>query len=275
LLKGPRAESEKSEMLKERYGDVAVTLRGNVAEVEIRRPPNNFFDHALIRDLADALDELDVTRECRAVVLCSEGKSFCAGANFANRSASVLDDGSPRGRNPLYEEAVRLFSCRKPVVAAVQGAAIGGGFGLAVFADFRVAAPEARFAANFVKLGIHPGFGLTHTLPELIGQQKAAEMFMTGERIDGETALKWGLVDRLVPLASVREEAFKLANAIAVNAPLAVQSTRLTLRRALAAKVQEQTDREGAEQSWLSRTEDHKEGVKSVAERRPGNFQAR
>ncbi len=262
-------------MLKERYGDVGVTMRGHVAEVEIRRPPNNFFDHELIRDIADALDDLDQTRECRAVVLCSEGKSFCAGANFSNRSASVLDSGSPRGRNPLYQEAVRLFSTQKPVIAAVQGAAIGGGFGLAVFADFRVACPEARFAANFVKLGIHPGFGLTHTLPRIIGEQKAAEMFLTGVRIDGETAMKWGLVDRLVPLDSVRAEAFALANAIAENAPLAVQSTRLTLRRKLAAEVQEQTDREGAEQTWLARTEDHAEGVRSVAERRPGVYQAR
>ncbi len=262
-------------MLKERYGDVAVTLRGHVAELEIQRPPHNFFDHDLIRHLADALDDVDRTVECRAVVLCSQGKAFCAGANFSNRQASVLDSGSPRGRNPLYQEAVRLFSCAKPVIAAVQGPAIGGGFGLAVFADFRVACPEARFAANFVKLGIHPGFGLTHTLPRLIGEQKAAEMFLIGERIDGETAFQWGLVDRLVPQESVRAEAFKMAEAIAENAPLAVQSTRLTLRRKLAAEVQEQTDREGAEQTWLARTEDHQEGVKSVAERRPGKFAAR
>ena len=142
-------------MLKERYGDVAVTLSANVAQLEIRRPPNNFFDHALIRDLADALEDLDQVVECRAIVLCSEGKAFCAGANFDNRGPSVIDDSVPRSRNPLYQEAVRLFANTKPVVAAVQGPAIGGGFGLAVFADFRIASPEARFAANFVKLGIH------------------------------------------------------------------------------------------------------------------------
>ncbi len=262
-------------MLKERYGDVAVTLSANVAQLEIRRPPNNFFDHALIRDLADALEDLDHVVECRAIVLCSEGKAFCAGANFDNRGPSVIDDSVPRSRNPLYQEAVRLFANTKPVVAAVQGPAIGGGFGLAVFADFRIASPEARFAANFVKLGIHPGFGLTYTLPRLIGQQRAAEMFLTGVRIDGETALQWGLADRLVPLASVRETALAFAASIAENAPLAVQSTRLTLRRHLAGHVQEQTDREGAEQSWLSRTEDNKEGLRAVAERRPGKFLAR
>lgn len=262
-------------MLKERYGDVAVTLRDHVVTLEIQRPPNNFFDHALIRDLADVLGDVDRTTDARVVLLCSQGKAFCAGANFAPGQASVLDDSNPRGRNPLYEEAVRLFACRKPVIAVVQGPAIGGGLGLAVFADFRIASPEARFAANFVKLGIHPGFGLTYTLPRLMGEQRAAEMFMTGERIDGETAHRWGLVDWLAPAESLRDEAWKRAQSIAVNAPLAVQSTRLTLRRELAARVEAQTDREGAEQSWLARTEDHKEGVRSVGAREAGQFKAR
>jgi len=262
-------------MIQDRYGDVAATLQDHVVTLEIQRPPHNFFDHALIRDLADALRDIDATTEARVVLLCAQGKSFCAGANFASGRDSVLDSAAPRGRNPLYEEAVRLFSNKKPVIAAVQGAAIGGGFGLAVFADFRVASPDARFGANFVKLGIHPGFGLTYTLPRLIGEQRAAEMFLTGERINGETALAWGLVDRLVPAESLREDAFAFARSIAVNAPLAVQSTRLTLRREMAARVEAQTDREGAEQTWLAATQDHKEGVRSVAAREPGNFQAR
>jgi enoyl-CoA hydratase/carnithine racemase len=260
-------------MVAERFGDIAATLENHVALLEIRRPPHNFFDHQLIRDLASAFEELDAERECRAIVLASEGKAFCAGANFQNRG--VLDISQTRGRNPLYDEAVRLFSCAKPVIAAVQGPAIGGGLGLAVMADFRVASPEARFAANFVKLGIHPGFGLTVTLPRLIGEQKAALMFLTGRRIDGEEAVRWGLADVLAPHEKVRAEAVKLAAEIAENAPLAVQSTRTTLRRHLAAAVREQTDREGAEQSWLSRTEDHKEGIRAVSERRPGKFAAR
>lgn len=262
-------------MFKDRYGDVAASLQNHVVTLEIQRPPHNFFDHALIRDLADALRDIDASTEARVVLLCAQGKSFCAGANFARGQASVLDSSTPRGRNPLYEEAVRLFSNKKPVIAAVQGAAIGGGFGLAVFADFRIASPDARFGANFVKLGIHPGFGLTYTLPRLIGEQRAAEMFLTGERINGETAHAWSLVDRLVPAESLREEAFAFARSIAVNAPLAVQSTRLTLRREMAARVEAQTDREGAEQTWLASTQDHKEGVRSVAAREPGNFQAR
>jgi enoyl-CoA hydratase/carnithine racemase len=259
-------------MIKEKYGDVAVALAGHVAQLEIRRPPHNFFDVQLIRDLADAFNALDADSDCRALVLSSEGKSFCAGANFTNRLASSGAEPARSGGNPLYSEGVRLFSCKKPVVAAIQGAAIGGGLGLALVADFRVASPEARFAANFVKIGIHPGFGLTYTLPRLIGAQKAAMMFYTGRRIAADEAVTWGLADVLVESARLRQAAVELAAEISENAPLAVVSTRATMRRGLADAVKAQTDLEFTEQSWLMRTEDHREGVKAVAERRPGRF---
>jgi enoyl-CoA hydratase/carnithine racemase len=255
-------------MIEERYGDVSVTLDGNVAEVEIHRPPHNFLDVALIRSLADALEALDRTPECRVSVLCAEGRSFCAGANFGSREGEAPSSTA----NPLYAQAVRLFACRKPIVAAVQGAAIGGGVGLALVADFRVVSPEARFSANFVKLGIHPGFGLTHTLPRLIGQQRAALMFYTGRRIRGEEAVAWGLADLLAEADRLRAVAADLACEIAEGAPLALLSTRATMRQGLAEAVRAQTDHEAKEQSWLFRTEDHREGVKAVAERRPGRF---
>jgi enoyl-CoA hydratase/carnithine racemase len=244
----------------------------HVALVEIHRPPHNFFDHDLIRCLADAFEALDGELDCRAIMLASEGKSFCAGANFQNRKDEGDDEPAKIAANPLYAEAVRLFSCKKPIVAAIQGAAIGGGFGLAMAADFRVACPEARFAANFVRLGIHPGFGLTHTLPRLIGVQKASLMFYTARRIDGETALEMGIADVLVSKESLRDEAFSLASEIAEGAPLALLSTRATMRQGLADAVKAQTDHEFAEQEKLFNTEDHKEGVRAVTERRPGSF---
>jgi enoyl-CoA hydratase/carnithine racemase len=261
-------------MTEAKYGDVSVAMKGNVATVEIHRPPHNYFDVALIKDLVSAFDQLDNDMDCRASVLCAEGKSFCAGANFANRTPVGAEPGQAGG-NPLYSEAVRLFSCKKPIVAAVQGPAIGGGFGLALVADFRVASPEARFAANFVKIGFHPGFGLTHTLPRLIGHQKAALMFLTGRRITGAEALEWGLADVLAEPDKLREAANALAAEIAENAPLALLSTRGTMRRGLAEAVKAQTDIEFIEQSRLMKTEDHREGVKAVAERRPGRFVGR
>src|SRR5271157_5922825 len=104
-----------------RYGDVSVEMKGNVAEVEIRRPPHNFFDVQLIHDLAEAFNALDADSACRASVLCAEGKSFCAGANFASRALSTPDPTHSGSENLLYFEAVRLFGCKKPVIAAIQG----------------------------------------------------------------------------------------------------------------------------------------------------------
>jgi len=261
-------------MTQSRYGDASVSIDNHVALVEIHRPPHNYFDVQLIRDLASAFNDLDADPACRALVLAAEGKSFCAGANFANRNPTGATETS-QGGNPLYAEGVRLFSCKKPVVAAIQGADIGGGLGLALVADFRVVTREARFAGNFVKIGIHPGFGLTYTLPRLIGSQKASLLLLTGRRIDGEEALAMGLADVLVEPDKLRSAALGLAREIAENAPLAVLSTRATMRRGLAEAVKAQTDHEFVEQARLMRTEDHKEGIKAVAERRVGNFVGR
>lgn len=253
--------------MKSNYGEISFSRNGHVALLEINRPPYNHVTVDLMRDLADALNEIDAELGLRVAVLTSAGKAFCAGADLTAPTGIV----SP-GINALYVEAVRLFSTGKPIVAAVQGAAVGAGLGLALVADFRIAAPEARFTANFVKLGFHPGFGITHTLPRLIGEQRAALMCLTGRRIKADEALAWGLVDEVVPLEGLREAALRLAGEIAENAPLAVQSTRATLRGELAAAVKAQTDHEFAEQTALRKTKDFAEGVRAVAERRPGRF---
>jgi enoyl-CoA hydratase/carnithine racemase len=261
------------------YKDIGVDIAGFVATIEIRRPPHNFFDVALINEIADALDALDADDACRAVVLAAQGKSFCAGANFGD--GSTLDASGQRpgeAMSPiahLYTHAVRLFGSRKPIIGAIHGAAVGGGLGLALVPDFRVTCPEARFCANFTRLGFHPGFGLTVTLPELIGTANAAMMFYTSRRITGDEALRVGLADILVPQAEVRAAAQKLAAEIAENAPLGVAATRATLRAGLAERVRAATAHELAEQTRLRATTDFKEGVRAMAERRVPNFVAK
>jgi enoyl-CoA hydratase/carnithine racemase len=275
--------SAENDVLTRDFADIGVALDGHVATVEIRRPPHNFFDYPLIEQLADAFSGLDEMPDCRAIVLCADGKNFCAGANFGsgtNDSDDGDDDFSANGFRTttqfLYREAVRLFRCRKPVVGAIQGSAIGGGLGVALVPDFRVASPETRFAANFARLGIHPGFGLTVTLPRLVGPQKAALMFYTGRRVRGEDAHAWGLADVLVERTeSIRPAALELAAEIAESAPLATVSVRATLRTGLADEIAKATEHELREQQWLRETEDAAEGIRSVAERRPGNFVAR
>jgi len=256
--------------MKARYGEVSARLEGHVALLEIDRPPHNFVSVSLMRDLADALDDVDAERAARVSLLTAAGKSFSAGADLA--SPSGVGGEGMNGIGALYVEAARLFAVKKPIVAAIQGAAVGAGLGLALVADFRVVSPEARFAANFVKLGFHPGFAITHTLPRIIGPQRAALMCLTGRRIKGEEALAWGLADHLAPLAELRAAALDLAREIAEAAPLAVVATRATLRAGLLEAVKRQTEHELKEQTWLRATDDFAEGVRSVNARRPGVF---
>lgn len=261
--------------MEKKQGDVQVTdAGGHVALVEIQRGPNNFFDQDLICDLADLFNELDEDDDVRVIVLASQGKHFCAGANFGGggRDNAARADRDPNSPNPLYAEAVRLFSSKKQVIAAVQGAAVGGGFGLAMYPDFRVGCPEARFTSNFVKLGFTPGFGLTYTLARIIGQQNAIDLFYTGRRIGGEEAKAMGILDRIVPIEEVRSAAIAFAQEIAENAPIALMTVRAAMRGDIAEQVRLATDQESADQYMCQQTNDHKEGVKAVAERRVGNF---
>ena len=253
--------------------NIGVTLDGHVAVVELRRPPNNFMDVDLIADLATALELLDNDPACRSIVLAAEGKHFCAGGNLKQRLEAEAQGTKfvPASRH-VYKEARRLVQTRKPIIAAVHGSAIGAGLGLALVADFRVTCKEARFAANFTSIGFHPGFGMTVTLPRLVGQQRARWMFLTGERIPGDDAYAMGLADRLVEQDQVRSVALEMALRIAENAPLAVQATRETLNQEFIAAFRAATERESFEQNWLRETNDYREGVQASSERRKAEF---
>lgn len=245
---------------------VSVRKDGHVAIIEFSNPPNNHANAAILKELADAFEAQDNDKDVRALVLCSSGKNFCAGADFAPTGANTGISEVEQ----FYVQAARMFGASKPVVAAVQGAAVGAGLGLALVGDFRVAGEDARFAANFVKLGFHPGFGITHVLPRLIGVQKASLVLYTGRRFKAEEALALGLADQIA--ADPISAAIELAHEIAENAPLAVQATRKTLRGDIAEAVKTQTAHELKEQTWLRATADFAEGVKAVSERRPGRF---
>jgi 2-(1,2-epoxy-1,2-dihydrophenyl)acetyl-CoA isomerase len=239
----------------------------HVAVVEFDNPPHNHFDPGLLAAIADAYEECDTDARVRAIVLCSTGKHFCAGADFGGDEGFAVQS--------FYDAAYRMFKAQTPVVAAVQGAAVGGGLGLAMSADFRIATPATRFQANFVRLGLHHGFGLTVSLPRVVGEQTAAELLLTGAAVKGEEALSIGLCDGLAstePADDLRTKARDFAAEIAAGAPLAVRSIRATMRGDLAERIREATAREAEEQARLFATEDFKEGVAATAERRPPNF---
>jgi enoyl-CoA hydratase/carnithine racemase len=243
--------------------DVTITVADGVAIVEIHRGPSNFFDEELLRALVQALHDVDAHPAAHSVVLCSEGKHFCAGAD--------LRDVTAEGIRRIYRQAFALFTARLPIVAAVQGAAIGGGLGLALAADFRVARSDARFSANFARLGFHHGFGLSVTLPAAVGRHRALDLLYTGRTIFGAEAYDLGLCDRLTE-RDPRDVAFTLAAEIAQSAPLSVAAIRATMRRQLVPDIWSALEAEADAQAALLGTADLKEGIDASINRRTPMF---
>jgi len=254
--------------------DISVEMDGHVAVITLRRPPHNYLSAGITHSLGELFAELDEDPRCRSLVLLAEGKNFCAGARHDPNDPETLvpNQDDPQTR---YRTVARLFGNRKPIVAGIQGAVVGAGFGLSMLADFRVAAPNARFAANFVKIGFCPGFGLPHTLPRVIGPQRTALMFLTGRRFTAEEVLPWGLVDEIAPLEDLPAAAMRLAKEMAENAPLGMAATRARLRDGLAEDVRASLEIDSPEQTRLRLTEDHLEGVIAYRDRRPANFAGR
>lgn len=251
--------------------DVQSTQNGTIGEIRFAKPPFNYACPELLRRIADAIDGFDANPDVRCLLLSSEGKAFCAGADLAGDDSITSADGMTAIAG-LYEQALRIFRRKKPMVAAVQGAAVGAGLGLVLTADFRVAAPAARFSANFVRLGFHPGFALTHILPRLVGEQRAAWMMLSAARVKPDEALPWGLADRLSGQDDVMAAARAMAAEIAENAPLALIAVRQTLMAGVADAAEAAMRHEHEQQTILKQTADYAEGVASVFERRDANF---
>jgi enoyl-CoA hydratase/carnithine racemase len=256
-------------------GEVSIERVGDVAVVTLRRPPHNLLTEPVLGAVADAVTGL--TDTVGAVVVCSEGRSFCAGADFRSSNAP---DPTDRGdfettTGAFYRQAERIFAAPLPMVAAVQGAAIGAGFGLALACDLCVAGEGGWFQANFVRLGIHPGFALSATLPRALGPGRAADLLLTGRRVDAAEALTLGLVQRVVARGDERAAALEVAQMIASGAPLAVRSTRATLRHGLAEAARLAMAHELQEQSALAGTADAVEGVHAMLEGRAPVFEGR
>ena len=201
-----------------KYTDIGVEKHGHVGLIEIRKPPLNFFDISLINQIADALEEFDKDIEIRASVLAAQGKAFCAGANFSDPKRQEQEAQRAKAiRPPTCRSTISI--CRPCASSATRSRSSppcmappsAAGSALRYRADFRVTCPEARFAANFTKLGFHPGFGLTATLPELVGKNNAELIFYTSRRVTGEEATRMGLANICVPQDQVRAEAMKLA----------------------------------------------------------------
>jgi len=205
------------------------------------------------------------------------GGSFCAGADFRSGEAPDPTDqaGFVERTGAFYEQAVRIFDSPVPLVAAVQGAAIGAGFGLALACDLCVVGELGWFQANFVRLGIHPGFALSATLGRVVGPGRASELLLTGRRVVAAEAGRIGIAQRVVPHGDEVDVALEMALQIATGAPLAVSATRATLRAGLAGVAREAMRHELAEQAALAGTADAVEGVRAMLEGRDPRFEGR
>ncbi len=254
-----------------------IEVHGNVGVVIMDRPPHNFLNFRQIHDIADALEKMQNDMSIRCAVLAADGRSFCAGADFAGDGVGGGDEEVVGGDATLalYQGSGRLFDITLPIVGAIQGPAVGGGLGLAMVPDIRITCPEARFSANFASLGIHQGFGMSVTLPQLLGPSRAAQVLYSAKRYKGEEAVAIGLADECVPSDQVRERALEVATEIAANAPLALRAIKSTLRLGLGDQVREITQREAQLQAELSASDDAKEGIAAVGERRAGDFKGK
>ena len=252
-------------------------VHGNVGVVIMDRPPHNFLNFRQIHDIADALEEMQNDMSIRCAVLAADGRSFCAGADFAGDGVGGGDDEVVGGDATLalYQGSGRLCAVTRPIVGAIQGPAVGGGLGLAMVPDIRITCPDARFSANFASLGIHQGFGMSVTLPQLLGPSRAAQVLYSAKRYTGEEAGAIGLADECGPSEQGRERALEVATEIAANAPLALRAIKSTLRLGLGDRVREITQREAQLQAELSASDDAKEGIAAVGERRAGNFKGK
>lgn len=255
---------------------ILVERKGNVALVTLNRPEAmNAINTEMAQSLSRVFSELDSDAETRVIVLTGAGeKAFSAGADLKERIGLSLQ-GLEAQRRMLVRAFDAVGSARKPVIAAVNGYALGGGFELALLCDFIIAGDHARLGLPEVKRGIIPGGGGTQTLPRLVGKAVAKQMIFTGEPIDAQEAFRLGIVVKVVPGSKVVEEALEIAEVIARNAPLAVIQAKRAID--VGAEIDLQSGRAFELEAYnvCLRSEDREEGIRAFAEGRAPDFKGR
>jgi 2-(1,2-epoxy-1,2-dihydrophenyl)acetyl-CoA isomerase len=228
--------------------------------------------------IAEACAAIDADPQVRCAILTGEGKAFSAGGDIkamqsrtGNFAGSPVDIGN--GYRTNIHRALRALEALKvPLIAAINGPAIGLGCDLACLADIRIASDRAKFGVTFLKLGLVPGDGGTWLLPRVIGESRAAELFFTGDVIDARTACDWGLVNRVVPHEELRDEAQALAARIAAMPPQALRQTKMMLRQGRTISYDNALELAASTQAQMHHTKDHEEGVAALLERRTPHF---
>jgi enoyl-CoA hydratase/carnithine racemase len=246
---------------------------GAVGVITLDRPENrNSMTPELLDAFAAASARARADATIRALIVTGTGGCFSSGADF--KSTIQRDTGeAPHERSyAMYVPFLSLLDIEVPVIGALNGHAVGGGFGLALVCDIRIGALGAKYGANFVTLGLAPGMAISYLLPRLIGVAHANELLLTGRRVDGSEAERLGILNRAVPAEEVRPAAFELARTIAANAPIAVRYTKAAIRRGLALTVREAAREEAVAQAETVASNDCKEGIAALLEKRTPVF---
>lgn len=246
----------------------------HIATITLNRPENrNSMTEDVLNGIVDAVDSVRSDDSVRCVVITGKGKSFCAGADFKSgaqrRGGSLLPNERSFG---MYKPFLSVLDIEVPVIGALNGHAIGGGLGLAMVCDIRVANEEAKYGANFTKLGLHPGMATTYFLPRFVGIPRAAELLLTGRIITGAEAAAIGLVNHAVAPDNVGEKAREIAQEVASCAPIANRWTKRSLYEHSHWTPYMAAQHEAELQSRTIETEDHKEGVAALLEKRAAKF---
>jgi enoyl-CoA hydratase/carnithine racemase len=259
----------------------------HVALLRLNRPPRNVMSPELLDAFSRTLARATADPTVRALVITGgslepgRGQHFCAGADLGTDALPGVAQplggapGSAEQLRDVYAPFLGLLDVAIPTVAAVNGAAVGGGFGLACVCDFRVATPESRFKAPFATLGVHPGMALTSLLPALVGLPRAMELLLLAEEVSGLKALEWGLVHRCVPASELEAEAITLASRLAAAAPAVVRWTKRAVHRAISFDPKAAADVEALAQALTFLGSDAAEGIAAFRERRAPRFEGR
>ena len=263
-------------LLIERDDDSIVTWTLNSPETR-----NAISDETLVRAIEDAVDAANSDETVRVAILTGAGSAFSSGGNVKHMRDKVgMFGGTPAELRQSYRHGIQripraLANCEVPVVAAVNGPAIGAGCDLAVMCDLRIASTAARFAESFVKVGLIPGDGGAWLLPRAIGMARASEMALTGDAIDAATALDWGLVSQVVEPDQLMPAARALARRVAANPPQVVRMTKRLLREGQQQSLESLLELSAAMQASAHHTADHQEAVAAMLEKRDPDFSGR
>jgi enoyl-CoA hydratase len=255
------------------YEYIEASIKGNLGLITLNRPKVlNAINRPMVSEILSAMEGFEESDQVRVIVLSGNGRAFAAGADIDEMANDHAIDFELRNQ---FKDWDRLAMIKKPIIGAVQGFALGGGFELALCCDLLIAADDAEFGFPEVNLGVMPGAGGTQRLTKLVGKTKAMEWLFTGKRISALDALQFGIINHIMAKEVLMEETVKLAEGIAKQAPLSIRLIKESVLKAVDTSLEEGMHFERKNFYLLFSTEDQKEGMKAFQEKRRPNFKGK